>query len=217
MSTNDAIEWIDPGHDDLLPLVPRAWMHNQMEFFKARILSWREDQRQDHRLRGYAKGNTWTGDVDVGSGWMGLSIITADGEIDFHRDPDFDRYGYLLILRPAGYSVTGLRTWRGKDVQPKGTLMCFHQRRRLHALVRTGSTRRAMMEDRRHEGVFGSTLYADRPFRIWMSLGLNSPKLLSPEEAAAEMRRKLEKLPANHISRLPRVRLMDEDEDLLTG
>lgn len=214
--SNDAIEWVEPGFEDLLPLVPRAWMHNQMDFFRGRVQYWREDKRQDHRLRGYAEGSTWTGDVDVGSGWMGVNIITADGEIDYHRDPDFERYGYLLIIRPAGYSVTGLRKWRGKDEQPKGTLMCFHQARRLHALVRTGSTRKEMMEDRHHAGVFGPTLYADRPFRIWMSVGFGSEKLLTPEEAANEIRTRMQRLPSNHISRLPRG-LTDEEEELLTA
>lgn len=206
--THDAIEWMLPASPDLLALEPRDWMQTQMRQHKSQVHFWREDLKrldpltravyeEDGELYTSAPDVAWSGDVDVGSSWLRVSIITANGEIGYHRDPDFEKFGYLLILRPAGYSVTGRYNWRGEDVQERGTMLCLHQRRRQHALVRQGTSKR---DGARLKDTF--TLHTPRPGRVWMAIGFNSNKLLTLEEASEVFRTDLGKRPINAARRL---------------
>ncbi|AXQ68879.1 hypothetical protein HOU00_gp246 [Caulobacter phage CcrPW] len=204
----DAIEWLLPAPADLLALEPRDWMRTQMRQHKDNVQFWREDLKrldplvravydEDGELYTESPEAAWSGDVDVGSGWLRISIITANGEIAYHRDPDFEKYGYLLILRPAGYSVTGRYHWRGEDVQERGMMLCLHQRNRQHALVRRGTTK---CHGARLKDTF--SLHTPRPGRVWMAIGFNSNKLLTLEEASDIFRADLEKRPVNAARRL---------------
>jgi hypothetical protein len=193
MARYDAIEWIAQAPNDLVSLVPRRWMQTQMQQYKERVSYWRDEGRCDH-LAGRVTP-TWSGDVDIGSGSGTSKIITADGEISFHIDADFDKYGYLLVLRPAGYSVTGRRDWRGMERQEIGTLICFHQATRQHALVRRGTPYRDCKR------LIGAGSYhrsmSPRPGRVWMALSTDNPLLLTPDEAVDHFRKDLGRLLVN--------------------
>ncbi|AFU88202.1 hypothetical protein CcrColossus_gp332 [Caulobacter phage CcrColossus] len=193
----DAIEWMQTAPADLLELEPRDWMQTQMRQHRNQVQFWRDDLNRTDPSVIRADGRAWAGDVDVGSGWLRISIITANGEIAYHRDPGFEKYGYLLILRPAGYSVTGLYNWRGEEVQQRGMMLCLHQARRLHALVRRGTSKSHGV---RLKDTYG--LHTSTPGRVWMAIGFNSEKLLTLEEASEVFRTDLGKRPVNAARRL---------------
>lgn len=153
---------------------------------------------QEHRdyFRGtrHRRRNAWPSDINVSSGDAGLLSFSANGEIGFHKDPAFYKYGYILVVRPAGYNVTGLKDWRGLDPQQAaGDLICFHQQRRLHALVQQGTPR--SRSDHLHHPE--ATVWSDHPGRLWCALTLELKEFLTPEEAIAVYDRRLKSLAVN--------------------
>lgn len=139
-------------------------------------------------------GGDWLHDINMGSGTPRLQTISVSGTVPFHNDPDFERFGYLLILRPAHYLVTGLRRHQ-RAPQPPGTVICFHQARRYHALVD-----RAMPAGvARAEGIVRAS---DSPPRLWIAATMETPNLMSPEECVAAMRQELMNTAWNRTPRL---------------
>lgn len=175
VQTRDAIEWIADARD-LLPLVPRHWMQNAMRDF-----------RHNHKFWRSSAEDAWYSDVGIGYGFKGVRLIYATGEIPYHTDPDFPHYGYLLIIRPAGYIVTG-HQWRGDRPQAPGDLICFHQQRRQHALVRRGRDEKEMKTLSRETMVWTQP----HPGRLWMGLIWDHDELSPVDEVSDVFRDVLE-------------------------
>lgn len=198
IATNDCIVWKAQAPVDLRPLVPKAWVKSEVDQYRYKHQFWRrEEQRWDWRCSGpdVDLETAWYADVSVGSGHRGVSIIIADGEIAFHKDYEIAPYGYLLVLRDAGYNVTGARTWRGMERQGPGTLMCFRQETHKHALVRQGTPRseRNRLTGRRH--------HRERPGKLWVALVANSNEFHTPEKAFAIFEEALMSAPVNAYRR----------------
>ena len=176
----DAIVW-RASAPQLLPLMPRAWM----DTLKREHL----DLVAEHRRSGHS---SWPCQVNMASGAKGVNSISANGDIFFHRDEDFPPYAYLLIVRPAGYVVTGYERWRGLEQDRAGDLICFRQKTHKHALAVSGSTR---------DGAIHLDLDMEvelhRPGRLWLALTLDSDQLMTRSQAIEAYEQRLKSLPIN--------------------
>lgn len=182
--SRDSIEWITAA-PDLLPLVPPAWMRSAMREHREAVQFWRKHCKSTEG---------WLHDINMGSGTPRIQTISVSGAVPFHRDPDFEKFGYLLILRPAHYLVTGQRRHQ-KAPQPPGTVICFHQARRNHALVDRAMSAGVARDD-------GIPRESQQPPRLWIAATMESPYLMSPEECVAAMRQELMNTAWNRTPRL---------------
>lgn len=176
----DAIVW-RVAAPRLLPLVPRAWL----ETLKREHLEMVAEHRAERRP-------AWPCLVNMASGANGIASMSANGDIFYHRDEDFSSYAYLLIVRPAGYVVTGYERWRGLEKDVAGDLICFRQKSHLHALAVSGTDR----EDALHLDL-DTEVTLNRPGRLWMALTLDSPELLTRVQAIRAYEKRLKALPIN--------------------
>lgn len=202
----DAIAWI-ASTDDLVPRVPRRWHAEAVREHREGTRIWwamrramavdylrlGNPERPDDPLRWMNHPEPYEGTVSLATVGSGLTTtsssdfhcITANGAIAYHRDVDFPDFCVLLIVRPGRFAVTGLRVWRGDEVQPAGTMIGFWGRRRSHALVehdtqRTGFTKRNL------------TQHARPPARGWFALTFDADTEVSPQDAWTRFDRGLE-------------------------
>lgn len=188
-SKSDALGWIAPGAGlDLLPLVPPGWIQS----LKDEHLEHRRDHLTHHRA------HQWESAVNMGQSFAPVQVISANGEIGFHKDEGFSSYGYLLILRAAGYNVTGPRPWRGLERQQvAGDLICLRQKTHFHALVRHGFRKGECGHLANDWGV----VLSERPQRLWIAATLDTPKYLAPDEAVEQYERALKRIPINKFKK----------------
>ncbi|UTC29286.1 hypothetical protein BAMBUS_02040 [Brevundimonas phage vB_BpoS-Bambus] len=185
----DAIGWVARGAGKaLLPLVPPEWIAN----LKREQLDYIRQQRPHMRHR------LWESEVNMGQAFGEVQVISANGEIGFHRDQGFPRYGYLLILRASGYNVTGPRVWRGLDAPHlAGDLICLKQQTHLHALTQCGTERR----DSGYLAEDWGGVWAERPQRLWIAATLSTSKFLTPEAAVSRYLETLNSIPINRYKK----------------
>lgn len=184
--TDDAIVWrANAAH--LLPLVPRTWIKTLL----------REHVESVAERRRTYPDSPWPCLVNMCSGGNGLNSISANGDIAFHTDESFPQFGHLLIIRPAGYVVSGQVNWRGAEQDFAGDVICFRQKTHFHALMVKGTTR----EDSDHLDPDIGEVVRERPGRLWMSLTLDTDDLLTPSEAIKLYESRLKVLPINRLNK----------------
>lgn len=182
---SDALGWIAPDAGrKLLPLVPAGWIKSL------------KDEQLDYLAhhKAFNHGRQWSSEVNMGQSLAPVQVISACGEIGFHKDPDFSTYGYLLIIRAAGYNVTGPRPWRGMERrQAAGDLICLRQKTHFHALVQHGRRR----SESGHLDAEWGGVFSDLPQRLWIAATLDTPEYLTPDEAVALYENALNRIPIN--------------------
>lgn len=200
---SDAIVWrVHAPH--LLELVPQAWRNTMAREYRESIQAWKAQDRP-----------RWWHHVNMASGANGISSISADGDILYHTDSaseGFAQYAYLLILRPAGYVVTGKQKWRGMEKDRPGDLICFSQHT-LHALTRSGIEK--VQAD--YLDPDNMQIYGKYPSRLWMALTLDSDALLSRQQAVDAYADRLGRLPVNRFRRQASTALLSENTEIVDG